>query len=253
MNATLINDERIKKKMSHKLASWKTHKRNYPDRTMWWDHYVKKQLRLFVRQEEAVCRNDHRRMENHLYECIYDILRNNTPPDEKLPEIKRYKTKLVKLHTLRTEKVMLDKSAKDRIDGEESKLFHKLKIQKRREARTIHQVRDTIGNITESPKDIIQTLVTYLKEKKDPIPADSNSIAAMADAIPPARPTAYAESLDHPITLEEIRVALRKGRRNKVPGKDGIGLEFYTTKWENIKEDLPETLNHMFMQKNITK
>jgi hypothetical protein len=191
-------------------------------------------------------------MGNHLCECIYDILRNNTPTDEKLPEIKRYKAKLVKLHTLRTEKVMLDNSAKDRVDGEESKLFHKLKMQKRSEARTINQVRDTIGNIIESPKDIIQTLVTYLKEENGPIPVGSNRIAAMADAIPPARPTAYAESLVHPITPEEIRVALRKGGRNKVPGNDGIGLEFYTMKWGNIKEDLPEILNHMFTQNNIT-
>ena len=41
-------------------------------------------------------------------------------------------------------------------------------------------------------------------------------------------------------------------RTNKAPGIDGIGLEFYTTNWETIKEDLHEVLNQMFMQKNIT-
>ena len=57
----------------------------------------KKQLRNFVRQEEAECRNNHRKTENHLYECIYDILRNNMPQDDQLNALKRYKTKLVKL------------------------------------------------------------------------------------------------------------------------------------------------------------
>ena len=42
---------------------------------------------------------------------------------------------------------MLDNSAKDKIDGEEPTLFHILKMQKRRAAQTIQQVRDPLGNI----------------------------------------------------------------------------------------------------------
>ena len=52
----------------------------------------KKQLRYFMRQEEAERNKDHRQMENHLYERIYDILRSNTPQEEKLPAFKRYKS-----------------------------------------------------------------------------------------------------------------------------------------------------------------
>ena len=47
---------------------------------------------------------------------------------------------------------------------------------------------------------------------------DDTSIAIMKDAIPQ----------EHPITYDEILMALRAGARHKAPGIDGLGLEFYT-------------------------
>ena len=60
------------------------------------------------------------------------------------------------------------------------------------------------------------------------------------------------DSLERPTTPEEILIALRTGGRNKAPGSDGIGLEFYSTNWETIRTDLHGILNQMFLQKNIT-
>ena len=79
MNPAMIQDEIIKEKIRNKWTIWKNQKRYYPDETLLWERYVKKQLRYFMRQEEAERYKDHRQMENHLYECIYDILRSNNP------------------------------------------------------------------------------------------------------------------------------------------------------------------------------
>jgi hypothetical protein len=151
--------KRIKGKIRHKWAIWKTHKRYYPEATLWWELYIKKQLRYFVHQEEAECRNDHRQMENHLYECIYDILQSSTLQEDKLPALKRYKAKLLRLHTLRINNVMLDNCAQDKLDGEEPTLFH-IKMNKRHAAQTIKQVQDPLGNTLESPKDRPKTSFT---------------------------------------------------------------------------------------------
>lgn len=59
MNPALIQEGMIKGKIFHKWAVWKTDKRYYPDAILFWERYVKKQLRYFVRQEEAARRNDH--------------------------------------------------------------------------------------------------------------------------------------------------------------------------------------------------
>jgi hypothetical protein len=66
---------------------------------------------------------------NHLYECMH-IIRSNTTHDENLQAIKCYKAKLVPLHTLRMNNVLLDNSAHDKIDWEEPTLFHILKMER---------------------------------------------------------------------------------------------------------------------------
>ena len=62
----------------------------------------------------------------------------------------------------------------------------------------------------------------------------------------------YAESLKQPITLDELRAALRKGGSKKTPGSDGNGLEFYTTNWEIINEDIHEITDQTQIQRGIT-
>ena len=61
-------------------------------------------------QKEAGRRKDHSLMENHLYECLYYILYSNIPQEDKLPVLKHYKAKIVRLHTLRMNNVMPDNS-----------------------------------------------------------------------------------------------------------------------------------------------
>ena len=87
MKPTLKEEERIKGKIQKKWAIWKTHKRYYPDATSWWERYVKKNLDNSWARKKL---NGHRLMEN-LYECLYGILRSNTPQEDKLPALKYYK------------------------------------------------------------------------------------------------------------------------------------------------------------------
>jgi hypothetical protein len=113
-------------------------------------------------------------------------------------------------------------------------------------------VHDSHGNMHETPKGIIQTFARYLREKYAPIAVDATCIEVMAEVIRQNSPGSCAESLEQPITLDELRAALRKGGRNKAPGSDGIGLEFYTTNWEFINEDIHEIMNQILIQRCIT-
>ena len=46
-------------------------------------------------------------------------------------------------------------------------------------------------------------------------------------------------------------MAMKKGGRNKAPGSDGIGLEFYRHNWEIIKEDIHEIMSLVFLHRCI--
>jgi hypothetical protein len=37
----------------------------------------------------------------------------------------------------------------------------------------------------------------------------------------------------------------------KSPGSDGIALEFYTTHWDSIKQELQEIVQNMYDEENI--
>jgi hypothetical protein len=101
-------------------------------------------------------------MENNLYECLYDIIRSDIPETHKLLELQLYKAKLVPLHALRREKILLDTSEYDRMDDEEPPLYH-LKTLRRRDTRAIPQVQDSLGNITTRPQDISNFFLKYLR------------------------------------------------------------------------------------------
>jgi hypothetical protein len=91
-------------------------------------------------------RAQRRHMENHLYECLYDILRSTILNTDNRPALQRYKAKLVRLHAARRNKTLLDTQEHDRLDGEEPSLFHVMKMHKSRVAREIRKFTDTQGN-----------------------------------------------------------------------------------------------------------
>ena len=63
-----------------------------------------KQLQRLLRQEERERTSILRIMENHLYECLYDIIRSDAPETDKFPALQPYKAKIVRLHAERNAK-----------------------------------------------------------------------------------------------------------------------------------------------------
>jgi len=149
--------------------------------------------------------------------------------------------------------MLLDTDEKDKMDSEEPTLYHVLKIQKQRTTRAIQMVQDPLGHIHETPQGIIQIFARYFNVKSAPIEVDVSAIEEKAKTIREISPNTYAELAEKPITPEEIHTALQKEGRNKAPDSDGIGLEFYTTNWKIIKDDIAEILNQMFLQRSITQ
>ena len=81
-------------------------------------------------------------MENHLYECLYDILRSNAPGTEKMPVLQRNKAKLVRLHAERGNKALLDTKEHDN-----------------------QQVTDEHGNTHSTFRDVAATFMTHMSRK----------------------------------------------------------------------------------------
>ena len=88
----------------------------------------KKQIRLFCIQEGSERRRDFVKMENFLYECIYDVMRNTYPHAQKMIMLNRLKAKLTSLHGDKLQPVMLDNDEPNRLARERQALFHILQM-----------------------------------------------------------------------------------------------------------------------------
>jgi hypothetical protein len=133
---------------------------------MWWERCIKNQIQRFVRAEE---RNRHfQHIENHLHECLYDLVRSDMTETDKFLELNRYKARLVQLHATRREKTMLDTSEHSRMD-EEPSLFHLIKTLRRRNTRAIQHIQDSHRRIETRPQEVTNIFLNHLRKKFRPI------------------------------------------------------------------------------------
>jgi len=65
-------------------------------------------------------------------------------------------------------------------------------------------------------------------------------------------PQDVAKALDTPITLDELRCAVQKGKSNKAPGEDGISQDFFKKMLETITYDLLEIVNQIYIDDMIS-
>jgi len=108
------------------------------------------------------------------------------------------------------------------------------------------------GNDVSGHRNVLNTFATHLCQKYEHIVIDQTCVTRLQRVIPLTCPTKYAEVLEQPLTIEELSSALRSGAKHKTPGIDGFSLEFYIANWDNIKQDLLELMNQMFLHKKIT-
>ena len=65
-------------------------------------------------------------------------------------------------------------------------------------------------------------------------------------------PPAATKTLEEPVTIDVLLYAVKTGKTKKVPGSDGICLEFFKRTWESTKQDILTVTNTMYIDGVIT-
>jgi hypothetical protein len=105
----LFTEAQIQDRIRDEWAKWRNSRPYFADDIMWWERCIKPHMQRMLRREEAERLADYRNMEQHLMECIYDILRGNAQPAERIQAPQRYKSKLLRLHATKKDIALLDK------------------------------------------------------------------------------------------------------------------------------------------------
>ena len=168
MDPTMVTGTQFADALKSEWKKWTDRKRHYPDIGWWWERCVKANIRRLARQVETEKTRTHKLMEEHLYQCMQDIIKANIPEAEKHPALQKYKAKLVRLYAQKREKLLLDTQPKDRMENENLSLYQLVKINKRRTAREITQIQDEQGNRHTTFQGIAATLVQHYAKTFQP-------------------------------------------------------------------------------------
>ena len=157
MNTSYLAESHFRDKLKIEWTEWKKHIPRYHSIIHWWEHCVKRMVKiLFTR--EGTERNAYRnRMENFFYEATYDVLQEPIQHNQKITVLKTLKAKIARLNNISRQKLMIDAGDEDRILGETPSLHHTIKARKRQESRKITQICDDHGTIQTTSRAITKT------------------------------------------------------------------------------------------------
>jgi len=142
----------------------------------------------------------------------------------------------------------MDSADTDAIPNEEITTYHHIRSRKRGKARTVSQVLDNNGQLQTDHEEITKIFTTHLESKYSNIQYDTKFFLKKTSCGMPQIHVDANTELDNPITIEELRKAVDKCKRNKSQGPDGICHEFYKNMRECCKYDLLDIINQMYLE-----
>ena len=184
-------------------------------------------------------------MENHLYECTYDVLKRPSPRGQTLHVLNHLKA-ILRLHSRRLKKILEENRDANRPDGDQPTIYHIFQTKRLPAERTIYSLRDGTGQMHTTPSGIAQTPTNFLRNMYDTIEVNDASVEKVLEVVHCEQHTSYEGMLESPFEPTEIHRVIQGGGWKNTPGNDGLGREFYSHNWAIIKDDLCEVINQIF-------
>jgi len=137
------------------------------------------------------------------------------------------KSKISRLHHEEQKRLFLNKADRGRTDDNSPSVYHLIRARKRQDRRTLQTVQERNGVTHTTMADIKHTFKDYMQTKFDIIPVDGENFRRLMQNVTRTLPQDAAKTLDTPITPDELRGAVQKGKSNKARGEYGIIQDFF--------------------------
>ena len=226
MNVSYLHEKTFLDQLQTRWARWQQHKRFYPSNVLWWGRYVKR-LVLHLFTSEGTNRRQHRQTpENFYYDAIYTALQDATVTDTTYVTLKEMTAKIVRLHLEPHQRLFVDTEGQDNGVDETPKLYHIVRQVKRQEFKMVDRVYDSEGNLQTPPLTVLRAFMGFTKNKYDTITVDKDSFDRMLRRTSIIVPHIANVALDRPITMEELHIAVRQGKKLKRQDMMGYAMIF---------------------------
>jgi hypothetical protein len=115
----------------------------------------------------------------------------------------------------------------------------------RQTTRLIDHIQDVDGTTRTDPFDILRVFTSFMQRKYEAWQTDPQALRDIIQTISTGIPTEAGVDLIKPTDMDELKLAVHQGKNWKVPGIDGICLEFYQHTCDTTKHDILKIINRV--------
>ena len=192
-------------------------------------------------------RNEEELLQNEL--CNLQKKLSLDPSQENVTEFYNLKFKLNKLSLLKTKGAMVQSRACWCEQGEHnSKYFYRLE-RRNHSTKYITELRLPNKTTITEPQEILNEEYRFYKELYSSTgvsPGDEQFNFFFNNPALPKISEVQKQSCEGLLTKDECLSSLKQMAKNKSPGTDGLSAEFYLTFWDDLGQELVDSLNYAF-------
>ncbi len=243
-NLTLLDNKEFIRTFKLFWGDYRTKKASFQSLQKWWD-FGKVQIKQFCQQ---YAQNSTKALNQSMKDLETDIIKiqelaESTKQQSYLKILSKRKNQLAELLGVKTQGALVRSRfvSLDQMDAP-SKFFFSLE-RKNGQKRIIHALRSEEGILLSNPVAIRRRAIGfYEKLYRSELRSDDINESVFFKDLPKVSDEANA-GISGALNLGELHKAVQSMESGRVPGIDGIPVDFYKCFWEEIGEDLLEVLN----------
>ena len=230
---------------------WRARKLRFNSILDWWDNLKIKMKEIFIRNGKRIQRKT--QQEQRALEIELDsIIKKKDLLAAESENIRIIKNRLNEIESQKTEASRI-RSKQDWIDKREncSRYFHE-EEKRKGGLKKMECLIDEAGKTVETKEEICKTAIKFYESLLTNEPIDEHKLQTEIDRhIDKRLSDEQRDSIEGPITKQEILEAIKQMKNNKSPGMDGLTREFYVMMWDLIGNDLVDVITNVYLKDNL--
>jgi hypothetical protein len=206
---------------------------------------VKEQIKGLFCVKGAERFRERKAMENFYYAAIYDVIRSVGEANRMHEALGVLKERITRLYAVPNRCLFFGSEKKDQCEQEQPSKYHMVRQWKRKRSNQMGSIRDGDGIVHTEGRSILRVFTAILENKFREVRINRTAMQKIMDSVGQRVTHEENKRLAAPITCEELRAAVTRGKKLKAPDPDGVSEDLFRTAWSVMQVELLEMMNNM--------
>ncbi|KAL6476340.1 hypothetical protein MHYP_G00148500 [Metynnis hypsauchen] len=253
LNVEILEEQDYQSLFRDHFAAWLGCKSDFASPAAWWEH-IKERIRAltihYCSQRKAAKLQRVRDLEKQL-KTSYADYNNGGALD--LDRAQALRAELRALHERAAADSLFSARLQMAEENETCSAFFFQRVRQAREKRCFTPLKDSEGRTCSDPAQMMGIAHMFYANLFSNRGTDREIGELFLSSLKTSLPSVARDSLETPFSLGELTEVLGKMNRRKVPGLDGLPVEFYSTFWDVLGPEIVEVAEDVHRQGRLTE